>query len=404
MTELGELLAEVGQLVAAQRAAFETGPVHATATLTELRATLGGPTPQTPTENESVIRALASEAAPGVLGIAGPRYFGFVIGGSHPVALAADWLTSGWDNNAGLYVAAPAASVMEEIAGRWVVDLLGLPETASTGFVTGGLMANFTALAAARHRVLTDAGWDVEANGLHGAPRVRVIAGEERHTTIDVALGYLGFGRASAELVAVDDQGRMRAEALRERLGEADRGPTIVCTQAGNVNSGAFDPIGEICDAAHEHGAWVHVDGAFGLWAAVTESRADLLAGVERADSWATDAHKWLNVPYDCGIVICADAEAHRGAMTTSAAYLVQGGEGAPHDPLDWVPEFSRRGRGIPVYAVIRALGREGIAATCREQLCDGPPVRRTPRSRARHRDPQRRGDQPGARPLRRFR
>ena len=177
MTELGELLAEVGQLVAAQRAAFETGPVHATATLTELRATLGGPTPQTPTENESVIRALASEAAPGVVGIAGPRYFGFVIGGSHPVALAADWLTSGWDNNAGLYVAAPAASVMEETAGRWVVDLLGLPATASTGFVTGGLMANFTALAAARHRVLTDAGWDVEANGLHGAPRVRVIVG-----------------------------------------------------------------------------------------------------------------------------------------------------------------------------------------------------------------------------------
>jgi len=362
VTELGELLAQVGQLVDAQRRAFETGPVRADATLPELRAALGGPTPETPTDSSAVIRALAAEAAPGVVGIPGPRYFGFVIGGSHPAALAADWLTSGWDNNAGLYVAAPAASVMEEVAGRWVVDLLGLPATASTGFVTGGLMANFTGLAAARHRVLRDAEWDVETHGLQGAPRVRIIVGEERHATIDVALGYLGFGRATAELVAVDDQGRMRADALRATLAAADRGPTIVCAQAGNVNSGAFDPLDEICEAAHEHGAWVHVDGAFGLWAAVTRDHRELLAGVERADSWATDAHKWLNVPYDCGIVVCRDADAHRGAMTAHAAYLVQGGEGAPHDPFDWVPEFSRRGRGVPVYAVIRALGREGIA------------------------------------------
>ncbi len=362
-SELGDLLARVSELVTKQRAEFETGPVNATATLDELRAALGGPTPETATVNETVVSDLAARAAPGLLGIPGPRYFGFVIGGSHPAALAADWLTSGWDNNAGLYAAAPAAAVIEEIAGGWVLDLLGLAPASSVGFVTGGMMANFTALAAARHRVLADAGWDVAAQGLPGAPRVRVVVGEERHATIDIALRYLGFGDATAERVPADEQGRMRLDALRDLLADGDDAPLIVCAQAGNVNSGAFDPIAEICGAAHARNGWVHVDGAFGLWAAVTEDRRDLVRGVEAADSWATDAHKWLNVPYDCGIVVCRDAASHHAAMAIEASYLVQGGAGAPYVPFEWVPEFSRRGRGIPVYAVIRALGRDGIAS-----------------------------------------
>ena len=362
-SELGDLLARVSELVAKQRAEFETGPVHASATLEELRTALGGPTPETATANETVVSDLAARAAPGLLGIPGPRYFGFVIGGSHPAALAADWLTSGWDNNAGLYAAAPAAAVIEEIAARWLLDLLGLPPAASVGFVTGGMMANFTALAAARHRVLADVGWDVAARGLPGAPPVRIVVGEERHATIDIALRYLGFGDATAERVPADEQGRMRADALRDVLAHGDDAPLIVCAQAGNVNSGAFDPIDEICAATHARHGWVHVDGAFGLWAAVTEDRRALVRGVEAADSWATDAHKWLNVPYDCGIVACRDAASHHAAMAIEASYLVQGGAGAPYVPFEWVPEFSRRGRGIPVYAVIRALGREGIAS-----------------------------------------
>jgi glutamate/tyrosine decarboxylase-like PLP-dependent enzyme len=362
-SELGDLLARVSELVAKQRAEFETGPVHASATLEELRTALGGPTPETATANETVVSDLAARAAPGLLGIPGPRYFGFVIGGSHPAALAADWLTSGWDNNAGLYAAAPAAAVIEEIAARWLLDLLELPPAASVGFVTGGMMANFTALAAARHRVLADVGWDVAARGLPGAPPVRIVVGEERHATIDIALRYLGFGDATAERVPADEQGRMRADALRDVLAHGDDAPLIVCAQAGNVNSGAFDLVDEICAAAHARQGWVHVDGAFGLWAAVTEDRRALVRGIDAADSWATDAHKWLNVPYDCGIVACRDAASHHAAMAIEASYLVQGGAGAPYVPFEWVPEFSRRGRGIPVYAVIRALGREGIAS-----------------------------------------
>jgi glutamate/tyrosine decarboxylase-like PLP-dependent enzyme len=360
--ELGALLDRVAHSVTAQRAAYETDPVRVDADLAQLRDVFVAPTPEAPTDAAAVVDAMAAAAAPGLLGIPGPRYFGFVIGGSHPAALAADWLTSGWDNNAGLYVCAPAPAVIEEVAGRWIVDLLGLPATASVGFVTGGLMANFTGLAAARHRVLADAGWDVEARGLAGAPRVRILVGEERHTTIDIALRYLGFGSETAERVTADEQGRMRADVLREALGDRRGDPTIVCAQAGNVNTGSIDPIDEICDIASTHDAWVHVDGAFGLWAAVTDDRRHLVRGCERADSWATDAHKWLNVPYDCGIVVCRDTEAHRAAMTTQASYLVQGGAGAPYDAFDWAPEFSRRARGVPVYAVVRALGRQGIA------------------------------------------
>jgi glutamate/tyrosine decarboxylase-like PLP-dependent enzyme len=361
--DLEKLLTRVTEAVVAQREAYTHDPVRAEATLAELRAALGGPTPRRAATPDDVVADLVRDAAPGLIGSPGPRYFGFVIGGSEPVALAADWLTSGWDNNAGLFAAASAASVIEETAGRWVVELLGLPAAASVGFVTGGMMANFTGLAAARHAVLARAGYDVEAGGLQDAPRVRVIVGEERHATIDIALRYLGFGTASAERVPVDDQGRMRADAFAEVLASGPDAPTIVCAQAGNVNTGAIDPIDAIVDAAHARDAWVHVDGAFGLWLAVTDDLAGVLSGYERADSWATDAHKWLNVPYDCGIVISRNAAAHRAAMSTSASYLVQGGEGAPYDQFEWVPEFSRRGRGIPVYAVIRALGREGLAA-----------------------------------------
>ena len=364
-------LARVAQLVAEERARLETAPVREEASLEELRAAFGGPVPESGSDTEKVVEEIAAAASPGLVGSAGPRYFGFVIGGSHPAALAADWLTSGWDNNTGLYVCAPAPTIIEETAGRWVVDLLHLPPETSVGFVTGGMMANFSGLAAARHRVLRNVGWDVESRGLQGAPRVRVLVGAERHATIDVALRYLGLGADTVEVVPADEQGRMRAEALYTALEGGEPGPTIVCAQAGNVNSGSFDPFAEICDIAHARDAWVHVDGAFGLWAAATETLQDRVHGVERADSWATDAHKWLNVPYDCGIVLCRHSDDHRATFSTQASYLMQGsGESdAPPDPFDWVPEFSRRARGVPTYAVIRAIGRSGLAERI-EQGC----------------------------------
>jgi glutamate/tyrosine decarboxylase-like PLP-dependent enzyme len=282
-----------------------------------------------------------------------------VFGGATPAALAADWLTTVWDQNAGLYAAAPAAAVVEEVAANWLVELFGLPSGTSVGFVTGAQMANFTGLAAARHEVLRRTGWDVESQGLIGAPPIRVLAGAERHDTIDRALRFLGLGTNCIVPIDVDDQGRMRADALAAAL--ATDVPQIVCALAGNVNTGAFDPIGEICDLAHAAGAWVHVDGAFGLWAAVSPELRLLVEGIDRADSWATDAHKWLNVPYDSGLVLCAHPEPHRAAMSIRAAYLIQD-ENGQRDSLDFNPEFSRRARGFPVYAAVRALGRSGIA------------------------------------------
>ncbi|MGZ4377621.1 MAG: pyridoxal phosphate-dependent decarboxylase family protein [Gaiellaceae bacterium] len=282
----------------------------------------------------------------------------FVIGGGLPAALAADWLTSAWDQNAGLYVGGPSASVVEQVVREWVCDLLGLPEDASLGLVTGTQMGSVTALAAARFRVLERVGWDVGRDGLSGAPRVRVLVGAQRHVTIDRALRLLGLG--VPEVVAADGQGRLDAEALRSALAEGD-GPTIVCAQAGEVNTGAFDPFDEIADAVAPHGAWLHVDGAFGLWAAASPNLRHL-HGVERADSWITDAHKWLNVPYDSALVLCADPEAHRAAMTVSASYLIQDDSRTVRDQVDWVPEFSRRARGFAVYAAVRSLGRSGLA------------------------------------------
>jgi len=344
-------------------------PVRPEADVASLREALGGPLPEEPVPAEEVVAALVDAAAPGLVGSAGSRYFGFVIGGALPAALAADWLTSTWDQNAGLVAAGPSAAVVEEVAIAWLRELLGLPHDASAAFVTGCQLAHVTALAAARHHVLAAAGHDVNALGLQGAPRLRVVVGEERHVTVDRALRFLGIGSSQIDTVAADRQGRMRAELLPDVLAASDA-PTIVCAQSGNVNTGAFDPLEPIADAAAAAGAWLHVDGAFGLWAAVSPRYRHLVAGVERADSWATDAHKWLNVPYDSGIAFCAHPVSHRAAMTVRAAYLEQLDFDAGRDEVDWTPEFSRRARGFAVYAALRSLGRSGIAGVV-ERCCE---------------------------------
>ncbi len=336
--------------------------------LPALRAAMGGPLPDHGEDPSVVIERLAQAADPGLVATAGPRYFGFVVGANYPPAIAADWLTSAWDQNAGLYVLSPAAAVVEEVAGQWLVDLFGLPPDTAFGFTTGATMANFTCLAAARHAVLRSAGWNVEDDGLYGAPSINVVVGDEAHVTIFASLQMLGLGRGRVTRVAADGQGRMRPETLREALAELD-GPTIVCAQAGNVNTGAFDPLPEIVGAIGDRPAWLHVDGAFGLWAAASPSRRDLLAGLDRADSWTTDAHKWLNVPYDAGLAFVRDPSAHRAAMTLGAAYYVEtaGGE---RDNYNWVAESSRRARGFPTYAALRSLGRAGVV-TLVDRCCD---------------------------------
>ena len=364
-----DLLRETADLAADFLESLPDRPVFPRVEVDELRARLGGPVPAGPTDAREVVRELAAAGDAGAVAIAGGRYFGFVIGGAVPAALAADWLTSTWDQNAGLYVAGPAASVVEEVAGEWLADLLGLPRGVSFAFVTGTQMAHATALAAARNHVFAQAGWDVERDGLTGAPPIRVLAGEKVHSTLPRALRLIGLGTAALLPVAADEQGRMRPDSLREALASGD-GPAIVCAQAGEVNAGSFDPFEEIADAAETAGAWLHVDGAFGLWAAASPRFAHLVAGAERADSWSTDGHKFLNVPYDSGIVFCAKPDAHRRAMSVQAEYLVQSGEGGPRDQVDWTPEFSRRARGFPVYAAIRSLGRSGIAELV-ERCCD---------------------------------
>jgi glutamate/tyrosine decarboxylase-like PLP-dependent enzyme len=344
-------------------------PVRAQASIQELRKALGGPLPERGSDDAQVVAELIAGAEPGVIAIPGGRYFGFVIGGALPAALAADWLTSTWDQNAGLVAAGPSAAVVEEVALEWLRELLGLPEGVSAGFVTGCQMAHMTALAAARHHVLEREGWNLLRDGLQGAPRIRVLVGEHRHVTVDRALRYLGIGSAQIEPLAADGEGRMDVDDLRRALA-AGQGPTIVSAQAGDVNTGSFDPLEEIADVVDGTGAWLHVDGAFGLWAAASPRFRHLVAGAERADSWATDAHKWLNVPYDSGLAFCARPAAHRAAMSVRASYLEQVDPDAGRDQMDWNPEFSRRARGFPIYAAIRALGQAGIAAMV-ERCCD---------------------------------
>ena len=334
--------------------------VGATATPSSLRDALGGPLPQGASNPLAVLNDLAARADAGIVANAGPRYFGFVTGGAVPVTVAADWIASAWDQNASLYVMSPAAAVIEDVVSGWILELLDLPRTASIGFVTGCHMANFTCLAAARHEVLRRVGWNVESQGLQKAPRVRVIAGAEIHVSAVGALRYLGFGTEEIELIPVDDQGRMRADALDVALAQSDA-PTIVCAQAGNVSTGACDPLEAIIRSAHARGGWVHVDGAFGLWAAAVPELRSQVKGIGTADSWATDAHKWLNVPYDSGLAIVADPAPHRAAMSMKASYL-QRGDDEERTGMDWTPESSRRARALPLYALFRSLGRDGIA------------------------------------------
>ena len=343
-------------------------PVPPRLTVDAVRDSLAGPLPEHPTDPAAVVDLLAELAEPGLMAMPSGRFFGWVIGGTLPAALGADWLTSAWDQNSGMRFATPGTVAVEECAGDWLLELLGLPADADVGFVTGGTMANFTGLAAARQQVLADAGWDLDAHGLTGAPRVRVLVGADRHGTVDLALRYLGLGAPT--VVASDDQGRIRVDALSDAL-DGCEGPIIVVLQAGNLHSGAFDDIGAATALAHQRGAWVHVDGAFGLWAAASPGLRHLVHGYESADSWATDAHKTLNVPYDCGISIIARPPAVRDAMGMQASYLVHAD--GPGDPLDKVPELSRRARGVPVWAALRSLGRSGVV-----DLVDGLTQRAT--------------------------
>jgi glutamate/tyrosine decarboxylase-like PLP-dependent enzyme len=316
---------------------------------------LDEPLPDGATDPADVLRLLDDLVSPATMAMAGPRFFGFVIGGSLPAALAANWLASAWDQNAALYATTPGVSHLEAVALRWLKELFGLPESTEAAFVTGGTMANFTALAAARHHVLSEAGWDVEAQGLFGAPPVTVVVGEEAHPTLFKSLGLLGFGRNRVVRVPVDSQGCIRVD----RLPTLD-GPAIVCTQAGNVNTGAFDPVAEICVQMQGRNAWVHVDGAFGLWARTTPALRSLASGLELADSWATDAHKWLNVPYDSGLAFVKRAGVLPAAMAITAAYLPTGS--GHRNPSDFTPELSRRARGVEVWAALRSLGKSGVA------------------------------------------
>jgi glutamate/tyrosine decarboxylase-like PLP-dependent enzyme len=327
---------------------------------------LGAPLTNEGDGRHAALAALVAGTADGLVATAGPRYFGFVTGGSLPEAVAADWLVSAWDQNAAMHVMSPAAAVVEEVVLDWLRELLHLPPGGSGAFVTGGQMANVVGLVAARHQVLAQVGWDVEADGLFGAPPVTVVVGAEKHAAVTRALRYLGLGTNAVVELAVDGNGAMDPADLSRVLTHAG-GPAIVCTQAGNVNTGAFDPVAEVCAVAHEHAAWVHVDGAFGLWAAASDRFRPLLDGYEAADSWAVDMHKWLNVPYDCSVALTAHPDDHRAAMATAAAYLPPGEH---REPIDFNPEMSRRARAVPVWAVLRSLGRRGVADLV-DRCCD---------------------------------
>jgi glutamate/tyrosine decarboxylase-like PLP-dependent enzyme len=353
------LLTRTREIAESFLANVDSRPVFPSTTFSELVQALGGPVPEEPQAPLAVIEHLATIADAGLVATPGPRYFGFVTGGNLPAALAADWLTTAWDQNAALHVLSPASAAIEQVAAGWLLDLLGLPASASVGFVTGATMANTTALAAARHEVLRRVGWDVEADGLQGAPRITLIAGREAHASIRNAARFIGLGASTIVYADADDQGRMVPLALEQTLARTS-GPTIVCAQCGNVNTGAFDPMDDIEALAHAYGAWLHVDGAFGLWAAASAALRHHVQGVDRADSWTVDGHKWLNVPYDSGFVIVAHPAAHRASMSQAAAYLLRA-EDEERDSQDWTPEASRRARGNAVYAAVRSLGRRGI-------------------------------------------
>jgi glutamate/tyrosine decarboxylase-like PLP-dependent enzyme len=347
---------------------IDDAPVAATASVAELRAKLGRPLNETGVDAAQVIDELVAECAGGVLGSAGGRFFGWVIGAATPAALAADWLTSAWDQNAASVSTGPAEAVLEEICGEWLKDLLGLPATASFALVTGSQMGHVTCLAAARNALLARSGWDVERDGLAGAPRLRIVSGDQRHGSVERAARLLGLGSASIVDLPTDEEGRLRPDVLEAALRRDPNVATIIVLQAGDLNIGAFDPFQELIPIAHASGAWVHVDGAFGLWAAASPRYRSYLAGVERADSWVTDGHKWLNVPYDCGYAFVADPSPHQATFGHRASYIVRAVDG--RDPSEWTPEWSRRGRGVATYAALREFGRRGVAElierTCR--------------------------------------
>ena len=360
--DVPSLFARAAQVAADYRLRAGDVPVQPSTGRVELDKAFGGSLPRHPTSAAKVLERLVAAAEPGLVATVGPRFFGFVIGGASPAASAADLLAVGWDQCAFNEVLSPAAAAAERAAGAWLKELLHLPASASTGFVTGAQGANTVGLAIGRNKVLADAGWDVARDGLAGAPRVRVVASEERHATIDRAVQLLGLGAVSIESVATDANGAIDVDALRQVLDQGAGGPTIVCLQLGNVNTGACDDLRAAVPFAHDRGAWVHVDGAFGLWAAASATYAHLVEGVELADSWGTDAHKWLNVPYDCGLAFCADPALHAATLSYRAPYLT--GSGATSDFVlgDLTPESSRRARGFAVWAALQELGGSGVA------------------------------------------
>ena len=362
MTDFRSLLARSADHVASYREAVSTQRVFPDVDLAAVRFALGDGLPGGATAAHDVVDQLVAAVEPVMVATTGPRYFGFVIGGALDAATAADVLAVGWDQPAYSYLSSPASALVEEVAGRWLVELFGLPNDVSFGFVTGAQAANTVCLAAARHKVLADVGWDVERDGLCGGPAVRVVVNEERHATIDRSLRLLGLGTGAIEPVPVDAKGAIDLGALGSVLASKPAGPTIVCLQSGNVNTGACDDLAGAVRAAHQHGAWAHVDGAFGLWAAASPATRPLVAGIETADSWATDGHKWLNVPYDSGYAFCAHPDAHAAAMAYTVAYLIGTAPAPVRSPGDYVLESSRRARGFSTWAALRQLGRSGVA------------------------------------------
>jgi len=378
-----EAMARAAEAAIAYRRGIATAETTPTASYGEMLAAFNGPVPEQGGEPAAILAELIERATPGIRASTAPRFYGWVIGNSHPTGVAADWLTSAWGQNGGNLLAAPAASAVEAVAAGWLLDLLGLPSEASVGLVTGATIANFVCLAAARSEVLRRVGWDVEADGLFGAPPITVLIGADAHATVFSGLKFLGLGSQRVTTVATDADGRMRPEALAEGLAAAT-GPAIVIAQSGQINTGASDPFAEIVPLCRQAGAWLHVDGAFGLWAQASPKLRHLTGGVEGADSWATDGHKWLQTPYDCGYAIVRDTAAHKRAMAFSASYLPPA-EGGEREPSDFVPELSRRARGFATWAMIRQFGRSGIAemverccavaARIAERLADQPGI-----------------------------